>query len=360
MNEAAFLPVIRGDDKRPAAHLARFGLHALSQIYAAAVRLRNAAFETGIKPVTRLPVPVISVGNITAGGTGKTPFVACLAGKVAAAGVRPAIVSRGYGALAEGHNDEFRVLARLCPDVPHVQNPDRIAAGRTALSEHAAEALILDDGFQHRRLARDLDIVLIDALNPWGHGHLLPRGLLREPPSALRRADLIAITRADQSPPHRLRELRQQVAKASGMPAEEILEVAYPPHRLIDADGETRPLDSLAGQRVLAFCGIGNPAGFHATLDRAGILVPEKHRRVFGDHHHYSTDDLTMLADEARRIEAAGIVTTLKDLVKLPATGIDGIPVHAVDIRADFLAGEEHLDSRLRELRARHSHRRAA
>ncbi len=360
MNEAAFLSVIRGDDRRPAAHLARFGLHALSWGYGFGVRMRNAAFEAGLKSATTLPVPVISVGNITAGGTGKTPFVACLAGKIAAAGVRPAIVSRGYGALAEGHNDEFRVLARLCPNVPHVQNPDRIAAGETALREHSAQALILDDGFQHRRLARDLDIVLIDALNPWGHGHLLPRGLLREPPVALRRAGLVAITRADQSPPHRLRELRDQVAAASGIPPEEILEVAYPPHRLIDVSGDTRPLNDVAGKRVLAFCGIGNPAGFHATLDRAGILVPAKLRHVFGDHHHYSADDLTMLAEEARRIEAAGIVTTLKDLVKLPATGIDGIPVHAIDIRADFLTGEEILNARLSELLTRSANRRAA
>ncbi|MBU6174878.1 MAG: tetraacyldisaccharide 4'-kinase, partial [Planctomycetes bacterium] len=161
-----------------------------SQPYAAAVTLRNWAFDRGFKKTIGVEIPVVSVGNLTAGGTGKTPTVAFLAKWFRAQNKRVAILSRGYGAGSDGRNDEAKELEITLPDVPHLQSPDRIASARIAVDELGMELLLLDDGFQHRRIGRDLDIVLLDAREPFGFGHLLPRGLLREPLRSLKRADV--------------------------------------------------------------------------------------------------------------------------------------------------------------------------
>ena len=168
-----------------------------SRSYYLGVQIRNRRYN---KPsaVTEVDIPVISVGNITTGGTGKTPVVQWLASRLREMDRRVAIVSRGYGAEAGAQNDEAMELELSLPDVPHLQNPDRIEAARTAIEELESQSIVLDDGFQHRRLGRDLDIVLLDALEPFGYGHLLPRGLLREPLSNLERADWIGLSRADQ------------------------------------------------------------------------------------------------------------------------------------------------------------------
>ncbi|MEO1997370.1 MAG: tetraacyldisaccharide 4'-kinase, partial [Planctomycetaceae bacterium] len=185
MNSRKFRDLISGHNRGLAARSVRWGLECLASIYGSGVRLRNRTYDRGLRKVQALPVPAISVGNLTAGGTGKTPFVAYLANSFCTHQHQPAILSRGYGSQDGEANDEKRVLDLLCPNVPHDQHPDRVAAAARVCEQHNIDVLILDDGFQHRRAARDLDIVLIDALNPWGFGHLLPRGLLREPPSAL-------------------------------------------------------------------------------------------------------------------------------------------------------------------------------
>jgi tetraacyldisaccharide 4'-kinase len=159
---------------------------------------RNRLFDWGWKRTHQADVPVVSVGNITTGGTGKTPLVAFLANWFQDQGQKPAILSRGYRAVDGGPNDEKLVLDLLCPGIMHLQNPDRVASARHAVTAQQVQVLVLDDGFQHRRLARDLDLVLIDATCPWGYGAVLPRGLLREPRSGMKRADLAIITRADQ------------------------------------------------------------------------------------------------------------------------------------------------------------------
>ena len=167
--------------------LQRLGLLAASGLYAVAVQARNFAYAAGWLRSHRVGMPVVSVGNLTVGGTGKTPCVEYVAGFYRRQDRRVAILSRGYGGSG-GRNDEALVLDENLPDVPHLQGPDRVALARTALEELESEVLILDDGFQHRRLARDLDLVLLDATVPWGYGHLLPRGLLREPAGGVRRA----------------------------------------------------------------------------------------------------------------------------------------------------------------------------
>ncbi len=193
-----YLALVRGDSKGVGPTLQRIGLSAASVPYGLTVRLRNLLYDLGWLRARRAPVPVVSVGNLSVGGTGKTPFVEHVAGFYRRRDVRVAVLSRGYGA-EHGPNDEALVLEENLPDVPHLQGADRAALARSAIEELESELLVLDDGFQHRRLCRDLDVVLIDATAPWGHGRLLPRGLLREPKTGLRRAHLVALTRCDQA-----------------------------------------------------------------------------------------------------------------------------------------------------------------
>src|SRR5690606_8368440 len=254
---------ISGDRRGVAAGAIRCGLSAMTPFYGAAIAARNQLFDMGLRRAARLPVPVVSVGNVTTGGSGKTPMGAWWAQWLSARGADPCIVSRGYRALEGAPNDEYRVLEQLCPGVPHLQNRDRVAAARAAIEQQRPGAIILDDGFQHRRLHRDFDIVLIDALNPWGHGRLLPRGLLREPLSSLRRADAVIITRADLIDPAALSRLHEQIARLATAP---VAEAACRPRHLLSMGGQSSDRSSLQGQRLLGFCGIGNPAGFVQTL----------------------------------------------------------------------------------------------
>ena len=309
MDERTLHDILSGNRRGIGASMLRGALSLASMGYGAAIALRNAAFDHGWRRVHRVPVPVISVGNITTGGTGKTPFVAWLINELRRQGMQPGLLSRGYRSLDGLTNDEARVIERLCPGVPHVQNCDRVAGARALLGREQlrsplptfrwgerarvrgaegdtrpltlalspadggegtrkCDAIILDDAFQHRRLNRDLDIVLIDALQPWGYGRLLPRGLLREPPEALRRADVAIITRADQVEPSALEDLRHQVRIVRGIGVDG--EISFRPTRLVNTAGQTRPLSSLAGQSIAAFCGIGNPVGFEQMLTQLG------------------------------------------------------------------------------------------
>jgi tetraacyldisaccharide 4'-kinase len=323
--------------------------------YAAGVTLRNAAFDHGWRQIHRVSVPVISVGNVTTGGTGKTPVVAWLANRLSQHGHRPVIISRGYRSLDGIENDEARVLGRLCPDAVRIQNRDRVAGGRKAIADHGCNAIVLDDGFQHRRLHRDLDIVLIDALQPWGYGRLLPRGLLREPLSALRRADVVLITRADQVTVEQLTDLRLELIHVGAPPR--IATVRFAPQRLICADGRTEPLAALDGRRLATFCGLGNPRGFFET---AAPWQPIAEGRRFPDHHHYTAADLADLERWRQSIGADLLLTTLKDLVKIPADSPLGDRVVALDIGVEFLTGRDHVDELLATTIAAHRQRRAA
>ena len=189
----------------------RAGLWLASVPYGLAMRVRNRLYQSGWKKSFRAPVPVVSVGNLTLGGTGKTPCVEYVARLYRQHELRVAILSRGYGSSG-GRNDEAMVLEDNLPDVPHLQGADRVALAMTAVEELESEVLLLDDGFQHRRLQRDVDIVLVDATNPWGHDHLFPRGLLREPPASLRRAGVVMLTRCDQVTTTSRDRLRQAIA----------------------------------------------------------------------------------------------------------------------------------------------------
>ena len=280
------------------------------------VAIRNLLFDLGWRTPQRLPVPVWSVGNLTAGGTGKTPLTRHLARWAIAQGLRPAIISRGYRAAPDGTNDEARTVSE-CPVICDV---DRVAGGRRAIAA-GATCLILDDGFQHRRLHRDLDLVLIDATRPWGAedpaaGATLPLGYLREGRGALVRAAAIALTRASAVAAPTLAQVQGQLA-AYGKPLIRIDD--HQPHlRPLSATAitmaETTDVATLAGRAVILVSGLGNPLGFERAAVNHGWLVRESLR--FPDHHHYDVNDLALIRAVANEHQAA-VVTTGKDAVKL-------------------------------------------
>ena len=315
--------------------------------YTAAINWRNHAYDRGRRTIHRAGVPVISVGNLTTGGTGKTPLVAWLASWFQSRGVRVGIVSRGYKSGHAAANDEARELAEQLPDVPHLQNPDRVAAARRACDEFGCELLILDDAFQHRRLHRDLDIVLLDALEPFGYGHLLPRGTLREPLASLRRAHVVALSRANLVDADTRRAIQDAARRFA--PDAAWIEVAHQPREFRSSTGEVAPLAALAHHPLAAFCGIGNPAGFRRTLETCGLQVAGF--REFADHHAYAPRDLTALAEWADGL--AGVVAfvcTHKDLVKINAPQIGRLPLWALAIEMQLLVGEDELLAKLARL----------
>jgi len=324
----------------------RCGLWALSVPYGWATRLRNRLYDRGWKRSWRAALPVVSVGNLTVGGTGKTPCVEYVARYYRQRGRRVAILSRGYGSHS-GRNDEALVLEENLPGVPHLQGADRVALAASAFEELQSEVLVLDDGFQHRRLARDLDIVLIDAIEPWGHEWLFPRGLLREPPWELRRAGLVMLTRCDQvTADERLRLRKATCRFAPGVP---VVETTHRPVELINADRQSAPLELLAARPVAAFCGIGNPEAFRRTLQSLGASI--RAFRIYPDHHVYARKDMEDLRKWSRQLDGDALVlTTQKDLVKLRRTRIAGRELWALRIQLQVEAGEEALDRELRKV----------
>lgn len=312
----AFRQLISGEQTGVPAGLLRTALRVLSWFYRMAIWLRNRAFDIGVLSIARVSVPVISIGNITTGGTGKTPVVAWLVRCLSELGRNPGIVSRGYHADASGHNDEYRVLEILCPNVPHLQNRNRTQSAIRLVTESAVNVIVMDDGFQHRRLARDLDIVLIDALNPFGFNSLLPRGLLREPLSSLRRASLILITRCDSVTLDQLQVIRRKVLELTRLPSDKLFEISFVPSALVNTTGDRRSVNDVSAKSAFLMCGIGNPEAFTRTCLSMGVQIVGG--RTFPDHHHYSELDITSVVSEFEHSGAELLLTTQKDLVKLP------------------------------------------
>ena len=384
MDGSALHDLLSGRRRDLFSSVLRSGLWCLSGGYFLAMILRNAAYNRNWLRIHRVTVPVISLGNITTGGTGKTPMAAWISHRLQATRHSPGLLSRGYRSfrtkVAEGcpeipsGNDEKLVLDRLCPGVPHLQQRDRVSAAKRLVDEHGCDRLVLDDGFQHRQLHRDLDIVLVDALQPWGFGSLLPCGLLREPLAALRRADVIVLTRADQITSNQRGAFLQQLAKVRG--TDECVEVAFTARSLIGLSGDTLPLSAIRGRRVFAFCGVGNPQGFIGTVSavsEASDLLsrssspedPAEERprnrpdqespvnltlELFPDHHHYDLRDIQRLSESANAARSEIVLTTLKDCVKLQSNAWNGPPLYAVDVAVEFLSGRELLEIRLQEL----------
>lgn len=343
---AGFRDLVSGRRRGLGASLLRGTLRLGEVGYAAAMRIRNRRYDRGRAPSHKIDVPVVCVGNLTLGGTGKTPVVEWIARWFRERNVRVSIVSRGYGVEQGSRNDEALELEQKLPDVPHLQHADRVEGARTAIEEFESQVILLDDGFQHRRLTRDLDVVLLDALEPFGYGHVFPRGLLREPLGGLRRAGIVLLSRADLVDELERRRIHDVVKRYNAAAA--WCEVRHAPRTLLNSVGVEQPLDNLRGQRVVGFCGLGNPDGFRRTLAALGCDVVAFEE--FPDHHTYQRSDLDRLADLAQRYDAATIVCTHKDLVKLQVDELCSRPVWAVVVGIEFLSGETALIEKLAPL----------
>jgi len=336
--------VISPHQRGPALGVARAALSAASGVYGLSVRARNGLYRAGWLKTQRAGVPVVSVGNITAGGTGKTPFAAWLARLLVIHKMRPAILSRGYGRhRALGLDDENEMLRRLADSVPVVVEPDRLKGAERAVRQHGADVLILDDGFQHRRLARDLDVVLIDAVWPFGAGRLLPRGLLREPLKGLERADFLVLTRTELIGPEQIEEVKTRLNRlAHGVPVA-LCETTLQGLRPLGRPAEEALLPgALREGRWAAFCGIGNPEAFRLTLRRAGCDPATF--SVFADHERYSRRQIKGVLARACASGCDCVVTTEKDAVKVEAlTARDGPPagpaLYALQTELDMTEG---------------------
>jgi tetraacyldisaccharide 4'-kinase len=330
--------IVHGTARDPAAFAWRRLLWAGRLPYAAGVWWRNRRFDRG-RDVRRVSVPVISVGNLTVGGTGKTPCVEYVARLLRQVDRRVAILSRGYGSDT-GRNDEAMVLEENLPDVPHLQGADRVELARTAVEELESDVLVLDDGFQHRRLARDLDIVLIDVTDPWAGGYLLPRGGLREPRRNLRRAGVVVLTRCDAVVPGVADGVAADVRLIA--PDIPIARTIHAPLELLNGQASER-VAALRGRPVGAFCGLGNPDAFRKTVTAIGADV--RAFRTFADHHVYSRADVEDLGRWAAELHAdAWVITTQKDWVKLRLTELAGRPLWALRVGLQFVEGQELFD----------------
>jgi len=313
------------------ARATRASLMPLGWLYGAVVSLRNSAFDRGILRAHALGLPTVSIGNLTVGGTGKTPVAAWLAGRLAEAGARPAILLRGYG------GDEPMVHSRLNPGAIVIADADRVRGAAQAKSR-GATVLVLDDGFQHRRAKRDADIVLLSA-DRSGPVRSLPAGPWREPLPSLARASIVAVTRKNASP-LRARELLSGALRYAPGAAGLVLHLAADQLRRA-ADDTVEESAELSGMSVLAISGIGDPRAFQSQLRNAGARVIPA---VFPDHHGYSTQEAATLAGRVKGLARA--VCTLKDAVKLaPIWPPDAAPLWYLSQRVLVDSGGDAIDA---------------
>jgi tetraacyldisaccharide 4'-kinase len=349
-----FHRILDGTDRSLKARSLR-ALAALAEpLYAAVIQSRNLFYSRGTFQSHSLGRSTISVGNITTGGTGKTPVVGWLAGRLRDSGRRPAILLRGYRSSPIGISDEQQVLdralnTRSVQSIAVRANPDRIRSAAQLLREQPAiDTFVLDDAFQHRKVHRDFDLVLISALDPFGLGHLLPRGFLREPMTGLRRADAFLMTRCSQASTAALEQIQTELVRrqpdAPIYRADHLLKSIR-----LGRTGEQLPMDSLKGKRFYAVCGIANPAAFDLQLRSfQGDCVGHE---WFADHHPYSSPDLQRIQRDAAAVGAQQIITTQKDWVKigsLEPSGQKEVPIGVVEMSVEFHGGdEEQLFARL-------------
>ncbi len=319
----------------------------LSAVFSAITRTRNALYERGTFRSTNLNRPVISVGNITTGGTGKTPLVEFVARTVAEQGKRVCILTRGYGRkdskqriiVSDGSSvfsnpteagDEPYLLARNLPGVAVISDANRISAGQGAIKHLRTECFVLDDGFQHRQLARDLDIVTIDAMNPWGGGELLPFGGLREPLEGLKRTSCLVLTRCDQ-----VDDVSETVRTLAQLSGDRPIFKSHMKMARVVALNEA-PDD--VPKKLATFCAIGNPGSFIESVRQQDHEIV--FQTSFRDHYIYTQADIDKLVHDAKRAGAECLITTAKDAVKLTNLAI-GLPCYSLEIEIEIDEPEE-------------------
>ena len=387
-----FLAIISGEDVSFGASVIRFPLRILSVLHRIGLFFRNTYYRTleslGLLP--RAGCPVISVGNLSFGGTGKTPMVIWLAGRLSAAGLRVVILSRGYGAKNPGgKNDEAQEIERFLPEIPHLQSPDRVSAAREAVSRFHPDVILLDDGFQYRRLFRDVNIVLLD-VTQCPVFSLFPAGLLREPVSALRRADIVVLTRTnfDAKNTEFLKKTTAQYSKKDAL----CFTAAYHPVCFEDTYRREYAISDFRGKKNGVLCGIGNPHAFLRTLEAEGVInspppegwlrnsrdgfghvviqttspsggwespphpsgttPQEGNVRIFPDHFPFFPSDIQKLEIWAKDGGFDAIFCTWKDLVKLNRETLGGVPVYALRIEMEISEPERFLE-RIRQIMER-------
>jgi len=338
-----------GEARGFSAALSRCGLRALEQPYSLFMLLRNWRFDAGYG-VRHLPRLVISIGNITAGGTGKTPVVHWLCDQLICQGRHPAILMRGYKGTRQRCADEQVMLRSLLDDSAAIDpgrwraivhaDPDRIRGGNAVLVDHGeVDCFVLDDGFQHRRLFRDFDLVLIDAVNPFGYGHVHPRGLLREPLAGLRRASAFLLTRYSQADPTARDRIIRILSRFNSTAP--IYRADHVHTGLRDAEGVFHPLPDLAGRRYFVFCGLGNPHGFQQQI--RSLPGQATGHRFFPDHHAYTAGDLATVDWIASSLGADLLLTTAKDWAKLAplaAVAPSRLPIWRIELSIRFHADD--------------------
>jgi len=357
LNQEFYHRLISGREKGAGAGIARFFLAGVSKCYSAIIRLRNSAYSKGVFKSYKSDAVVLSVGNITVGGTGKTPFVIWLASFLCELGMEIAILTRGYKSSisAQEHKsirtDEVEILKTSCPDAGVIVNPDRLAGAKEAVKQ-GANVLILDDGFQHRRLARDLDIVVIDATCPFGFDRLLPVGLLREPVDSLRRTDAVVITRTDQAKPGTLEQIVEKIKQIK--PDMLLAESIHQPIGIKTANLKQISAEQIKGKKVYAFCGIGNPDAFFDTIKQLSAELSGS--QIFNDHHHYRENDINQIRRQADSTKSDFILTTQKDWTKISALSISQdfnfagpVPLGYLAVELKITRGEDKLKQLIKE-----------
>ena len=337
-----YLSILSGQQRGFIAAIVKSTLSAFTLPYLAVLSTRNALYRSDIVKSTRLPVKVISVGNITTGGTGKTPLVEFTVKYLGEICRKAAVLSRGYGGDSHSHegeemvNDECLALIENLQDVPVLAGRDRVKNGEKAINDFGVDCVVLDDGFQHLRLKRDLDVVVIDALNPFGGENLIPRGSLREPLQNLERADLFIISHCDQGNEQSIRSIYTKLDQINHS-APVCESIHSPVHFDNIADGSILELEWLKGKRVYALSAIGNPESFACTLKGLGADLT-KHK-VFQDHHVYTKEEIDNVVSEAQSLSADAIVVTQKDIVKIRKMNIKDANILSLKIEIEITRG---------------------
>tara|TARA_B100000315_G_scaffold33208_1_gene27882 strand:+ start:1382 stop:2473 length:1092 start_codon:yes stop_codon:yes gene_type:complete len=345
-----FANILSGKTKLHTFHPLVFLLHIFSFAYLLIVQVRLFLYKTGIFKTNKLQCPVISVGNLTLGGTGKTPVVQYIARFFITNGLKPVILSRGYGRssktlvaiVSNGENillkpeeagDEPYLLAENNPTVPVIVGRSKFRAGETAIKKFNPGVIILDDGFQHLSLARDLNIVLLNCVKPPGNSYIFPAGSLREPVSALQRADMILYTHSDEVPDNCCENLptRKDILK---------LKVIHTFDEIVCANDQKRiSPEELNKKKIVLFCAIGEPNSFRKRVEQYGAEIV--HYRYFPDHYVYKTGDLQSLHKTAENLKADFILTTQKDSVKIKEVASAFPLIWTVMMKIEFSKGEE-------------------
>lgn len=343
MNEAYFRSLISGKEKSVLSRVFLCLLRGFSVIYCIVVRIRNKMFDSAMRKSVKAGRPVISVGNLTTGGTGKTPLVIWICRYLAGKDKSCAILTRGYKAGKGKFTDEPAILAKACSNAKVIVNPSRKEGAAKAVEQYDSDVLVMDDGFQHRQLARDLDIVAVDATCPFGYDRILPAGLLREPISALKRAKAIVITRYDQADSAKTEVLEKKLASVNSDAV--IARSVHKPIGAVAMKGVRISLEELKDKKIFAFCGIGNPNAFIDMLKEMGLNVADY--KIFNDHHDYSNADLLDIYEQARYLDAEIILSTQKDWVKTALLSMkdDNLLFAYLDIQLEILQGKEPLES---------------